>query len=58
LNDIHIIDLENMHWITPITGGSVPPPIFNHFSFAYHFEGKDEIVVLGGVKSDNEFNGS
>jgi len=47
-----------MHWITPITGGSVPPPIFNHFSFAYHFEGKDEIVVLGGVKSDNEFNGS
>lgn len=38
LNDIFIMDLENLHWINPMIGGSIPPPIYSSSSYYYHID--------------------
>ena len=62
LNDVHILDLDNFHWISLIVGGAVPEPIFNFSTVTYQIKSEalveDEIIILGGVTSDNNFIGS
>jgi len=55
LNDVHILDLENLHWISLIVGGAVPPPVssFAHSTYQIINESSglvhDEILIVGGV---------
>jgi hypothetical protein len=30
LNDLHILNLKELHWIQPITGGMMPTPRYAH----------------------------
>jgi len=44
-----------MHWINPMIGGSIPPPIYSASSYYYQIDTKDEILILGGVKQNYDF---
>ncbi|XP_031496719.1 uncharacterized protein LOC116261916 isoform X2 [Nymphaea colorata] len=48
LNDVHILDLKNMKWISPVVNGEVPAPRDSHTAVAV----ESKLIVYGGDCGD------
>ena len=53
LNDLHILNIREYHWIQPITGGIIPSPRYGH-SLCPGDE-SNKVYVFGGITEDFTF---
>eukprot|EP00347_Sterkiella_histriomuscorum_P002523 403367825 len=53
LNDLHILNLKESHWIQPIMGGMTPSPRYGHVMSSG--QQANEVYVFGGINENYDF---